>query len=74
MDDMFSQSHLLRITDKVINWNFGYNFTAEKHTLDNGHSSAEYVMLTKILFIQYLRGIKSMCLIVKKSEANMAYY
>ena len=60
MDDMVPQNHMLRAIDKAINWNFIYDLVEEKYCLDNGRPSLDPVILIKIVFIQYLYGIKSM--------------
>ena len=73
MDDMVPQNHMLRLIDKVINWNFIYDLVEEKYCLDNGRPSMDPVMLIKIPFIQYLYGIKSMRQTIKEIEVNVAY-
>ena len=60
MDDMVPQTHMLRLIDKAIDWNFIYDLVEERCCPDNGRPSMDPVMFIKILFIQYLYGIKSM--------------
>ena len=73
MDDMVPQNHMLRAIDKAINWNFIYDLVEEKYCLDNGRPSLDPVILIKIVFIQYLYGIKSMRQTIKEIEVNVAY-
>ena len=73
MDDMVPQSHMLRLIDKAIDWNFIYDLVEEKYCHDNGRPSMDPVMLIKIPFIQYLYGIKSMRQTMKEIEVNVAY-
>ena len=69
---MVPQDHILRIIDKATDWNIIYNLVVEKYSQDNGRPSMSPMMLTKIPFIQYLFGIKSMRHIYKKIEVNVA--
>jgi len=73
MDDMVPQSHMLRLIEKAINWNFIYDLVEAKYCVDNGRPSMDPVMLIKIPFIQYLYGIKSMRQTIKEIEVNVAY-
>lgn len=69
MDDMVPKDHMLR----KIDWDFIYDFAEDKYCADNGRSSMDSVMLIKILFIQYLYGIKSMRQMVKEIEVKVVY-
>ena len=73
MDDMVPQEHMLRKIDKAINWNFIYDLVEEKYCIDNGRPSLDPVILIKLVFIQYLYGIKSMRQTIKDIEVNVAY-
>lgn len=73
MDDMVPQNHMLRVIDRAINWNFIYDLVEETYCLDNGRPSLDPVILIKIVFIQYLYGIKSMRQTIKEIEVNVAY-
>ena len=58
MDDMVPRDHLLRKIDKAIDWNFIYDLVEDKYCADNGRPSLDPVLLIKIVFIQYLYGIR----------------
>ena len=58
MDDMVPRDHLLRKIDRAINWNFIYDLVEDKYCADNGRPSLDPVLLIKIVFIQYLSGIR----------------
>ncbi len=73
MDDLIPQNHMLRMIEKAINWNFIYDLVEETYCLDNGRPSLDPVILIKIVFIQYLYGIKSMRQTIKEIEVNVAY-
>lgn len=73
MDDMVPKDHLLRIIDKAIDWNFIYDLVEERYSIDQGRPSLDPVLLIKIVFIQYLYGIKSMRQTIKEIEVNVAY-
>ena len=68
MDDMIPQDHLLRKIDKAIDWNFIYDLVEDKYYADNGRPSLDPVLLIKIVFIQYLYGIRSMRQTIKEIE------
>lgn len=68
MDDMIPQDHLLRKIDKAIDWNFIYDLVEDKYCTDNGRPSLDPVLLIKIVFIQYLYGIRSMRQTIKEIE------
>ena len=73
MDDMVPQNHMLRKIDKAINWNFIYDLVVDRYCHDNGRPSLDPVILIKLVFIQYLYGIKSMRQTIKEIEVNVAY-
>lgn len=73
MDDMVPQDHMLRKIDKAINWNFIYDLVVDRYCHDNGRPSLDPVILIKLVFIQYLYGIKSMRQTIKEIEVNVAY-
>ncbi|WP_289445615.1 transposase, partial [Klebsiella pneumoniae] len=67
------QDHLLRKIDRAIDWNFIYDLVEDKYCADNGRPSLDPVLLIKIVFIQYLYGIRSMRLTIRELEVNVAY-
>lgn len=73
MDDLVPADHLLRLTDKAIDWNFIYGLVQDKYSPDAGRPSMDPVMLIKIPFIQCLYGIRSMRQTIKEIEVNAAY-
>ena len=73
MDDMVPRDHLLRKIDRAINWNFIYDLVEDKYCADKGRPSLDPVLLIKIVFIQYLYGIRSMRQTIKEIEVNVAY-
>ena len=73
MDDMVPKDHMLRKIDKAINWNFIYDLVQDRYCHDNGRPSLDPVILIKLVFIQYLYGIKSMRQTIKEIEVNVAY-
>lgn len=73
MDDMVPQDHLLRKIDRAIDWNFIYDLVEDKYCADNGRPNLDPVLLIKIVFIQYLYGIRSMRQTIREIEVNVAY-
>ncbi len=73
MDSLVPQSHLVRKIDNVIDFEFIRDKVKHLYSEDIGRPSVDPVVLFKILFIQYLFGIKSMRQTVKEIEVNIAY-
>lgn len=73
MDSLVPQSHLVRKINNVINFEFIRDQVKHLYSEDIGRPSVDPVVLFKILFIQYLFGIKSMRQTVKEIEVNLAY-
>lgn len=73
MEDMVPKDHVLRAINKAIDFSFIYDLVRDKYCLDNGRPSIDPVVLFKIVFIQYLFGIRSMRQTIKEIEVNMAY-
>ncbi len=58
IEDLVPKDHLLRKTERAIDWNFIYELVEDKYCLDNGRPSINPITLIKIPIIQYLYGIK----------------
>lgn len=72
LDDLVPEDHLVRKVDKVIDFDFIYPLV--EHTYSHtGRPSVYPVVLIKLVFIQYLFGIRSMRQTIKEVETNMAY-
>lgn len=68
------KNHILRIIDKAIDFSFIYEEVKEMYSpLDSGRRGIDPVSLLKIVFIQYLFGIRSMRQTIKEIEVNVAY-
>ncbi len=74
IEDLVPEDHILRDIERAIDFNFIYEevkgLYCEK---DWGKPGIDPVALFKIVFIQYLFGIRSMRQTVKEIEVNMAY-
>lgn len=73
MDSLVPDSHLVRKIDASIDFEFIRDLVKDLYSSDNGRPSIDPVVLFKILFIQYLFGIKSMRQTIKEIEVNIAY-
>ncbi len=60
LDELVPSNHLVRKIEKAIDFTFIYDLVKDKYSQDNGRPSVDPVVLIKIVFIQYLFGIKSM--------------
>lgn len=73
MDNIVPEDSLLRKVDKYIDFTFINEEVKDLYCLDNGRPSIEPVILFKIVFIQYLNGIKSMRETCKKINTDAEY-
>ena len=73
IDDLVPKNHILRDIDRAIDFSFIYELVKDKYSEEIGRPSLDPVVLFKIVFIQYLFGIRSMRQTVKEIEVNTAY-
>lgn len=73
IDDLVPKNHILRDIDKAIDFSFIYDLVKDKYHEEIGRPSIDPVVLFKIVFIQYLFGIRSMRQTIKEIEVNTAY-
>ena len=74
LEDLVPEKHLVRDIDRAINFNFIYDEVKGLYSeLDWGKPGIDPVCLFKIVFIQYIFGIRSMRQTIKEIEVNMAY-
>ena len=72
LEELVPENHLLRIIDKAVDFNFIYDEVENLYS-DKGRPGIDPVSLFKIVFIQYLFGIRSMRQTIKEIEVNVAY-
>ena len=74
LEDLVPQDHILRVIDKAIDFSFIYDEVKDLYSpLDGGRPGIDPVSLFKIVFIQYLFGIRSMRQTIREIEVNVAY-
>ncbi|MGC4379468.1 IS1182 family transposase, partial [Fictibacillus sp. Mic-4] len=73
LDELVPEDHLVRKVEQAINFDFIYQLVEDKYSLDNGRPSIDPVVLIKMVFVQYLFGIRSMRQTIKEIETNLAY-
>jgi len=74
IEDLVPENHLLRDIDRAIDFNFIYDEVKGLYSeIDWGKPGIDPVALFKIVFIQYLFGIRSMRQTIREIEVNMAY-
>lgn len=73
LDSLVPKNHLLRRIDEIIDFEFIREIVKEHYSEDHGRPSIDPVVLFKIVFIQFLFGIKSMRQTIKDIEVNNAY-
>lgn len=72
IDDLVPEDHLVRKVDAAIDFQFIYPIIEETYST-LGRPSIDPVILIKLIFIQYLFGIRSMRQTIKEVETNVAY-
>lgn len=60
LEDIVPQDNIFRKIDKYIDFNFIYGEVSHLYCHDNGRPSIDPVVLFKLVFIQTIKGIKSM--------------
>ncbi|MBQ4124221.1 IS1182 family transposase [bacterium] len=73
MEMLVPQNHLVRKIDKTIDFEFIREKVKHLYDDEIGRPSIDPVVLFKMVFIQYMFGIKSMRQTVKEIEVNIAY-
>jgi len=73
MESMIPEDHLVRKVDAVIDFEFIREMVKDLYSEDNGRPSIDPVVLIKIVFVQFLFGIRSMRQTIKEIEVNIAY-
>ncbi|PJZ00742.1 IS5/IS1182 family transposase [Bacillus vallismortis] len=73
LDQLVPDDHLVRKIEQAIDFTFIYDLVEDKYCLDNGRPSIDPVVLIKMVFIQYLFGLRSMRQTIKEIETNVAY-
>lgn len=73
IDDLVPANHLVRKIDKAIDFTFIYDLVKDMYSNELGRPSIDPVVLFKIIFIQYLFGIRSMKQTIEEIKVNMAY-
>ena len=73
MDSLVPENHLVRKMEELIDFEFIREEVKHLYSQDKGRPSIDPVVLFKILFIQYMFGIKSMRQTIKEIEVNIAY-
>jgi transposase len=73
IEDLVPINHLVRDIDRAIDFNFIYEEVKDLYSEDKGRPSIDPVVLFKMIFVQYMFGIRSFRQTVKEIEVNMAY-
>lgn len=74
LDDLVPADHILRLIDDAIDFSFIYDEVEGLYASGrDGRPGIYPVSLFKIIFIQYLFGIKSLRQTIKEIEVNTAY-
>lgn len=73
LESLVPEKHLLRKIDEIIDFEFIREIVKEYYSDDKGRPSIDPIVLFKIIFIQFLFGIKSMRQTIKEIEVNVAY-
>lgn len=74
LEDLVPEDHLLRKIEACMNFDFIYEEVKGMYSeIDWGKPGIDPVTLFKIVFLQYLYGIRSMRQTIREIEVNMAY-
>ena len=74
LEDLVPKDHILRAIDRAIDFSFIYDEVEGLYSsYEAGRPGIDPVSLFKIVFIQYLFGIRSMRQTIKEINVNVAY-
>ncbi|MGM8216845.1 IS1182 family transposase [Bacillaceae bacterium W0354] len=73
LEDLVPRDHLVRKVEEAIDFDFIYELVEDKYSSNNGRPSVDPVVLFKMVFIQYLFGIRSMRQTIEEIKTNVAY-
>lgn len=73
IDQLVPEDHIVRKIEAAVDFSFIYDLVRDLYSHESGRPSIDPVVLFKIVFIQYLFGIKSMRQTIKEIEMNLAY-
>ena len=73
IDQLVPEDHLVRKLEAAIDFSFIYDLVKDRYSHEVGRPSVDPVVLFKIVFIQYIFGIRSMRQTIKEIEMNLAY-
>lgn len=73
IEKLVPEDHLVRKLDHAIDFDFIYDLVKDLYSSDKGRPSIDPVVLVKMVFIQYIFGIRSMRQTIKEIETNVAY-
>ena len=73
IDSLVPENHLVRKMEEFIDFEYIREEVKGLYSEDKGRPSIDPVVLFKIIFIQYMFGIKSMRQTIKEIEVNIAY-
>lgn len=73
IESMVPKEHLVRQIDRIIDFEFIRTIVKDYYSEDKGRPSIDPVVLFKIVFIQFLFGIRSMRQTIKEIDVNVAY-
>ncbi len=73
IEKLVPEDHLVRKLDHSMEFDFIYDLVKDLYSSDKGRPSIDPVVLVKMVFIQYIFGIRSMRQTIKEIETNVAY-
>ncbi|MDD4183960.1 MAG: transposase, partial [Candidatus Izemoplasmatales bacterium] len=73
VESMVPEKHLVRKIESVIDFEFVRDLVKDLYSESKGRPSIDPVVLIKIVFIQFIFGIRSMRQTIKDIEVNVAY-
>ena len=73
MEELVPAEHVLRAVEEAIDFEFIYEAVSGLYCEDNGRPTIDPVVLFKVVFIQYIFGLRSMRQTIREIEVNVAY-
>ena len=73
MEQMVPEDHFLRKVDRAVDFSFIYDLCAPLYSADNGRPAIDPEILSRMLLVGYLYGIKSEVRLEEEINYNIAY-
>lgn len=73
VEEFVPQDHLLRKIDAAVDFTHTYDFVEDQYCKDKGRPGVDPVVLFKMVLLQHIYGIPSLCKTAEEVRANIYF-